>query len=66
MYKNIYQYVTSCVTCKTQKLRKVKPPQQETDTPPFPLAKLGLYVSRPYPKTLSGNKYIIGFVDWYS
>ena len=23
-------------------------------------------MSRPYPKTLSGNKYLIGFVYWYS
>ena len=58
MYKNLYQYVTSCVTCQTRNLRKVKPPQQETDTPPYPFAKLGLDVSGPYPKTLSGNKYI--------
>ena len=66
MYKNLYQYVTSCVTCQTRNLRKVKPPQQETDAPPYPFAKLGLDVSGPYPKTLSGNKCIIGFVDWYS
>ena len=32
----------------------------------FPFAKLGLNVSGPYPTTLSGNKYIICFVDWYS
>ena len=31
MYKNLYQYVTSCVTYQTRNLRKVKPPQQETD-----------------------------------
>ena len=28
--------------------------------------KLGLDISGPYPTTLSGNKYIISFVDWYS
>ena len=31
-----------------------------------PFAKLGLDVSGPYPTTLSGNKYIISLVDWYS
>ena len=31
-----------------------------------PFAKLGLDVSGPYPKNLSGKKYIIGFVAWYS
>ena len=50
-----------------QKLEKGKATSvQETDTPPFPCAKLGLDVSGPYPTTLSGNKYIISFVDWYS
>ena len=47
-------------------MRKVKPPLQETDAPPFPFAKLGLDVSGPYYTMLSGNKYIISFVDWYS
>ena len=66
MYKELYQYVHSCIICQTRNLKKIKPPQQETDAPPYPFAKIGLDVSGPYPKTLSGNKYIIGFVDWYS
>ena len=37
-----------------------------TDTPPYPWAKAGLDVSGPFPKSLSGNKYIVSFVDWYS
>ena len=45
MYKNLYQYVTSCVTCQTKNMRKVKLPQQETDVPPYPLEKLGLDIS---------------------
>ena len=47
-------------------MRKVKPHLQETDAPPFSFAKLGLDVSGPYPTTLSGNKYIMSFVDWCS
>ena len=66
MYKELYQYVNSCIICQTRNLKKIKLPQQEIDTPPYPFAKIGLDVSGPYPKTLSGNKYIIGFVDWYS
>ena len=51
----------------TEKLeKKIRPPQQETDVPPFPFAKLGLDISGPYPTTLSGNNNIISFVDWYS
>ena len=30
------------------------------------MAKLSLDLSGPYPTSLSGNKYIIAFVDWYS
>ena len=66
MYKELCQYINSCVTCQQRNLKKVRPPQQETDAPPFPLAKLGLDISGPYPTTVSGNKYIICFVDWYS
>ena len=32
----------------------------------LPICKIRLDVSGTYPKTLSGNKYITGFVDWYS
>ena len=63
MYKNLYQYLTSFVTCQTRNLRKVKCPQQETEAPPHLFVQLVLDVSGPYSKTLSGNKYIIGLVD---
>ena len=66
MYKELYQHVNLCVICQRRNLRKVKPPLQETDAPPFPFAKLGLDVSGPYPTTLSGCKCIISFVDWFS
>ena len=46
-------------------MQTIKHPLQETDIPPYPLAKLSLDLSWPYPTTLSGNKYIIAFVDWY-
>ena len=38
---------------------------QETDIPPYPMAKLSLDLSGPYSTTMSGNKYIKAFVDWY-
>ena len=65
MYKKLYQHVNSCVIYQRRNLREVKAPLQETDAPPFPFAKLCLDVSGPYPRTLSGNKYI-SFVVWYS
>ena len=66
MYKELYEYVNNCVTCQTGSLKKIPLPLQETDIPPYPFAKIGLDLSGPYPKSLSSNRYIIGFVDWYS
>ena len=66
LYKEVYQYVSECTFCQTRSLQKIKKPLQETDIPPYPMTKLSLDLSGPYPTTLSGNKYIIAFVDWYS
>ena len=66
LFKELYQYVSSCTVCQTRSLQKIRQPLQETDIPPYPMAKLSLDLSGPYPKTMSGNKYIIAFVDWVS
>ena len=66
LFKEINKYVSECTICQTRSLEKVKQPLQETDIPPYPMAKLSLDLSGPYPTTLSGNRYIIPFVDWYS
>ena len=52
--------------CQTRSVQKIRQPLQETDIPPYPMTKLSLDLSGPYPTTMSGNKYIIAFVDWYS
>ena len=40
---------------------------QETDILPYPFAiKVSLALYGPYPKTLSGNKYIVSFVNRFS
>ena len=66
LFKEINKYVNECTICQTRSLQKIRQPLQETDIPPYPMAKLGLDLSGPYPLTLPGNKYIIAFVDWYS
>lgn len=66
MYKELYDYVSKRVTCETRNLKQLKPSVQITDVPPFSFAKIGLDLSGPYPKYLSGNKHIVGFVDLYS
>ena len=66
LFKEINKYVSECTICETRSLQKIRPPLQETDISPYPMAKLSLDLSGPYPTSLSGNKYIIAFVDWYS
>ena len=66
LFKEINKYVNECTICRTRSLQKIRQPLQETDIPPYPMAKLSLDLSGPYPTTMSGNKYIIAFVDWYS
>ena len=66
LYKQLYTYIGSCVICQSRNLRKTKAPVQETDIPPYAFAKVGLDLSGPYPTSLSGNRYIVGFVDWFS
>ena len=43
-----------------------KAPLLETNIPPFPFASLCLDLSGPYRQTLSGNIFIVSFVDKYS
>ena len=66
LFKEINKYVNECTICQTRSLQKIRQPLQETDIPSYPMAKLGLDLSGPYPTLMSGNKYIIAFVDWYS
>ena len=40
--QELYNYVSSCVTCQTKSALKTKPPIQETDIPPYHFAKVSL------------------------
>ncbi|VDI37072.1 Hypothetical predicted protein [Mytilus galloprovincialis] len=55
MYKELHKYVDQCATCQTRSYKTSKPPLLETDIPPYAFAKVGLDLSGPYPKTLSGD-----------
>ena len=66
LYKELYDYVSKCITCQARSMRKIKPPVQETGIPPYPFARIGLDLSGPYPTSLAGNKYIVAFIDLYS
>ena len=66
MYRKINTYIEKCISCQAMSGKKPKPPLHETEIPPYPFAKIGLDLSGPYPTTLSGNRYIVSFVDLYS
>ena len=66
LLKEITEFVSKCIPCQTRNLTKKQPHMQECDMPPFPFAKLALDISGPYPKTSSGNQYIVTFIDMYS
>jgi len=66
LYKDLHKHINACVLCQSRNLQKIDPPVQQTDIPPYPFAKIALDLSGPYPTTLSGNKYIIGFICLYS
>ena len=66
LFKETNKYVSECTICQSRSLKKVNQPLQQTDIPPNRISKLSLALSGPYPTTLSGNRYIIAFVDWYS
>ena len=66
LLREINDFVGKCIPCQTRNLRKQQPRIQECDLPPFPFAKLALDISGPYPKTHSGNQYIVTFKDMYS
>ena len=61
LFKELYEHVSACNICQTRSLQKIKQPLQETDIPPYPMAKISLDLSGPYPTSMSGNKYIIAF-----
>ena len=42
LFKDLNEYVGSCVICQTSSLQKVRQPLQETDIPPYPMAKVSL------------------------
>lgn len=67
LYKDLMEYTEKCIRCKERNLkRRQRAELQDTAIPPFPWAKIAVDISGPYPTSLSGNRYIVGFIDIYS
>jgi len=63
MYKEIYKYTTTCVVCLERSKSNIKLPVQETRVAHSSGLSWSIDTSGPFKETLSGNKYIIAFVD---
>ena len=66
MYKELYSYVATCITCQERNLTAHKTPLQETDIAAYPFAKVALEICGPFPTTASDNRYIVSFLDTLS
>lgn len=66
MYQFINEYVEKCIFCQTRSAKQTRPPLQETPIPSYPFARIALDMVGPLPQTLSGNKYILTFIDLYT
>lgn len=66
LYKELMEYTEKCIRCKERNLKRQRAELQDTGIPPFPWAKIAVDLSGPYPTSLSGNRYIVGFIDIYS
>ena len=64
LFMDLRDYIARCIQCNQRNLRKTKPPITETEIPPYAFAKISLDMAGPFPLTLSGNRYIVSFVDW--
>lgn len=66
MYQFINEYVEKCIVCQTKSAKQTRPLLQETPIPSYPFASIALDMVGPLPQTLSGNKYIVTFIDLYT
>lgn len=66
LYRQLYDNISECMICQRRSKQSVQPPLRMTDIPPYAFAKIGSGLSGPYPISLLGNKYIVGYIDLYS
>ena len=66
MFKRITETVEGCITCKKRSMLQHKAAFLKTAEFPFPFACISVDLSGPYRQTISGNNYIITFMDMYS
>lgn len=66
LYRDVLNYVETCVPCQTRTVKKTKVPLQTPEFVGWPGEKVAVDVCGPYPVSAQNNKYLVTFIDMYS
>ena len=66
MYRDVVQFLKTCVACNMRKLRRQRPPLQDMQIPKYPFEQIAIDTSGPFPESYNGNRYIINVIDLFS
>ena len=66
MYRDVVQYLKTCVACNMRKLKRQRPPLQDMQIPKYPFEQIAIDTSGPFPESFNGNRYIINVIDLFS
>jgi len=66
MYRDVVQFLKTCVACNMRKLRRERPPLQNMQIPKYPYEQISIDTSGPFPESYNGNRYIINIIDLFS
>ena len=66
LYRDVVQYLKTCVACNMRKLKRERPPLQDMPIPKYPFEQIAIDTSGPYPESFQGNRYIITVIDLFS
>src|SRR3954469_5182167 len=66
MENDIQDHIRICDTCQKRKTNKDRVPLETSRQPTKPFEHIGIDVMGPLPRTLTGKRYIILAIDWFS
>ena len=66
MYRDVVEFLKTCVACNMRKLRRQRPPLQDMQIPKYPFEQIAIDTSGPFPESYSGNRYVINIIDLFS
>ena len=66
MYRDVVQFLQSCVACNMRKLKRQRPPLQKMQIPKYPFEQIAIDTSGPFPESYEGNRFIINVIDLFS